>query len=365
MDYNMSADLGLMDDKQMICSCHGILSRNNHARNLCGRFVKNGINFYDAVTRYCDICTYALGRTGNLSPSSNKLIVPFLKAYEVSDHVAMKFAEDDVQPFAGAKEMMNYADNTQPVFISTASFEHHMMALCDEIGFPMTSVGCSRAGLDSFDICRSEMKTLREFADKISENAVSDSSYIFSNASMLNFSDTALLALVDDIREKMSKMEFYNDYDKIESVGVNEKAYALIEIRKKTEIEFSSTMYVGSEASDSQALDLIKDSDGLALSYNGERLTVENSNVAAMSEDATVLAVLNREFYNGGIESVYSLIENWTPQKLEKMAVPKDHPIKELLRRFPDSLPFLERVTRKNVNEISEKSEKYRRAILQ
>lgn len=364
MDVNMSADLGLMDDKQFICSCHGILSRNNNARDLCENFMKNGGKFYDAISRYCDICTYALGRGGNKSPFTNKLIIPFLKAYEVSDHDAYVFAKKSLKPFPGARELMKYVDNTLPVFISTASFEHQMMALCDEIDFPMTSVGCIRTGFDSFDICRPEMKTLREFAEKIAETKVSDSGYIFFDARGLDSKDTGLLALVDDIQEKMSKMEFYNDYDKLESVSVVEKARALIEIKKRTEVELSSTMYVGSEASDSQALDLVRDCSGLAVSYNGCALTVSNANVAVLSEDATVLSVIGQEFYNGGIESVFSLIENWTPKKLAKLSVSKDHPIKELLRRFPDKLPLVERVTRKNVSEIAEKSEEFRKKIL-
>lgn len=365
MNDSMSAELGLIEDKQFISSCHGFITANNNIRNLNKEFIPKGDNFFDALSRYDDLCSYVLARDAKKAATAIKMSIPFLKSFGVSDLAALEFSKKDLKLLNGAKETMSYLYEMLPTFVSTGSLEHHMMAVCDATDFPMMNVGCPRPSFDNLEMTKQEMRTLRDYAKTIASLNVSHMRYINTEAKMVDNDDVTLLAECDRIfLDEMPKMNFYKDYEKLESVGINEKSYALLEIRKKTEIELSSTIYVGGDISDAQALDLVRDSSGLSISFNGNEHAVHGCNVAVMSDDATVISVLAEDFYNGGIESVFSLIDDWTPAKLKKRPMDENSPLKMLLKKHPKKLPVVKKVDRHNVDEISAQSEKYRDKLI-
>lgn len=365
MEYDHMAELGLMEEKQFITSCNTILSRNDYARNLCARFIRNGDRFFDIVSRYDDLNTYALNRDEEKNMGAMKMIVPFLKAYGITDHGAYSFACEDLDVVPGAKETMSYLNGLLPSFIITGSFEHHIMSLCDRIEFPMDNTNYTKVEFDQFELDRQEARTLREFAGRISSLRLPKTLYTLTEAKYLDIDDAKIVTELDDIFvDTFPKMDLYKALKEIQSVSTNEKAYALLEIRRRTEIEFNSTVYVGSGLNDNQALDLVRDSDGLALSYNGSEYAVRASNVAVLSNNSIVIAVLAAEFYNEGIQAVYDMIDNWDRKSLETNKCSDRNLMDTMLRTFPKKLPVVKRVTRSNMKEVIQESEDYRKKVM-
>ena len=99
MEYNPTEELGFVEENQLIMSCDGILSKNDFGRDLCARCIRNGARFFDVVSRYEDLNTYALERDETKSHQTMKMIIPFLKAYGMTDHFAYDFAKESLDAF--------------------------------------------------------------------------------------------------------------------------------------------------------------------------------------------------------------------------------------------------------------------------
>ncbi len=364
MEYNPMEELGLTEEKQLIMSCDGILSGNDYARDLCGRTIRNGERFFDAVSRYEDLSTYALERDESKSRQTMKMIIPFLKAFGMTDHFAYDFAKNDMKIIPGAEGTVSYLSHLLPTYVATSSFEHHMMALCDRLDLPIDNVTCTKMEFDSVENDRQEDRKLRELANKISSLRLPKTMYTVTESEFLDDDDATLIREMDSIfDDELPDMEAVKAYKDVLAIGSNEKAYALLEIRRKTEIEFNSTAYIGSGINDFQALDLIRDSDGLAISYNGSEYAVRGCNIAVLSSNTIVLDVLVGEFYNEGIQAVFDMVDNWNRDYLKTCKCSDRNLLDRMLSAFPRKLPVVKRVGRRNVKAVIEESDEYRRKV--
>ena len=364
MEYNPTEELGLIPEKQLVMSCDGILSKNDFGRDLCARSIRNGARFFDAVSRYEDLNTFVLERDETKSHQTMKMIIPFLKAFGMTDRFAYDLARDSLQIIPGADGTAAYLRRLLPTFIASSSFEHHMMAVSDALDFPMDSITCTNVEFDSAENDRLEDKKLRELANKIASVRLPKTMYTVSESEFLDEDDEVLVTELDSIfNDILPGMEAYKSFKDVLAIGLNEKAYALLEIRKKTEIEFNSTAYIGSGINDYQALDLVRDSDGLAISFNGSEYAVRGCNIAVMSNNTIVLDVLVGEFYNEGIQAVFDMVDNWNREYLTDCKCSDRNLLDRMLKTFPRKLPVVKRVGRRNVKSVIEESDEYRRKV--
>ena len=364
MEYNPMEELGFTEEKQLIMSCDGILTGNDYARDLCARCIRNGSRFFDAVSRYEDLSTYALERDESKSHQTMKMILPFLKAFGMTDHFAYEFAKENMRITPGAAETTAYLRRLLPTYIATGSYEHHMMALCDALDFPLENITCTKAEFDAVENDKQEDRRLRELANRISSLRLPKTMYTVTESEFLDDDDAILIKEMDAIfDDELPKMEAWKAYKDLLAIGSNEKAYALLEIRRKTEIEFNSTAFIGSGINDFQALDLIRDSEGLAISFNGSEYAVRGCNIAVMANNTIVLDVLVGEFYNEGIQAVYDMVDNWNIDYLRTCKCSDRNLMDRMLDAFPRKLPVVKRVGRRNVKAVIEESDEYRRKI--
>jgi energy-converting hydrogenase A subunit R len=115
---------------------------------------------------------------------------------------------------------------------------------------------------------------------------------------------------------------------------------------------------------DYQAMDLVCDSGGLAMSFNGSEFAVHGCNIAVLSRDCTVAAVLVQEFYNEGIEAVFDLVGNWNRETLKKADCPDRCLMDAMIAANPKKLPEVYIINNSNVKDIAEKSNAYRKKLL-
>ena len=367
-EYNPMDELGLHEDKQFVSNCHGFIVKNNNTRELCANFIKNGERLYDVLSRYEAVTVYTSktvkeGATRELM----KLLVPLLKANGITDHSAYNLSGETLELMPGADKAMHYLGNLLPCFINTSSYEHHMMNVTESIGFPMSNVNCSQVSFDSLEMKTSEARELREISSKIARMSVDDLPEKFLEQGwggtrkgwdMMEYLDRTFL-------ERLPEMEIFMELEETVPIGVNEKSYTLLEIRRQSNIDFGSTVYVGGGATDHQALDIVSDGGGLAISFNGTEDSVRGSNVAVISSDSIVIAVLTAEFYNGGIESVHELIDNWNMDYLSKKEGPDKNLLDTFRSRFPKRLPEVFRINTGNIESVIEKSKTYRKKFYQ
>ncbi len=364
-EVNPMADLGLMHDKQTVLEPQGFLTARNLARDLCERFIPNGGKFYDLVDRYSLVTSYVLNRNDqSRGTDAVSMVAPFLKAFDVADYDVMEFYRRNLVPAKGARETAKYLADVMPVFMNSCMYEHAVDALCEKLEVPGMAAGST--GLDLSDraceMSRQECWELRAIAKNVVELPMPRDKYELNVPLELSSAETRMIAALDDVfLNRLSGTAAARIISDTAAVGANEKAYTLLDIRKTTQVELDGTAYIGGELTDYQVMDLVRDGNGLSLAFNGSEFAVHGANVAVISEDCTVAAVLAAEFYNTGIQGVFDLVDNWDREYLRTASCPDRNLMDRMLALNPRKLPEVYRVTRKNVGEISARSDAFRR----
>ncbi len=177
--------------------------------------------------------------------------------------------------------------------------------------------------------------------------------------------DVTIIRTLDSVFPgKISSLGAMGLMESADPMTSHKKAYRMLDIRRLTAIDLDSTMYIGSASTDFQPLDLVRDANGLAISFNGEEFTVRGSNVAVLSEDTTVASVFASVFFDKGTTNATMMAENWSREYLRKMDFPDQALLDAFLRENPDELPEVHLVTEKNVDEISKRSDAFRKTIV-
>ena len=364
-EFDPVEELGLFPDRLMVTGCHGFLTMNNAMRDLCGRFIRNGTHFFDVLVRYDELTAYVLGREEATAGNSLKWAVPFLKANGATDHLMNKFSREDLKMMPGADVSMRYLSGLMPTFITTSLYEHSMMCVSEALNAPLCEVACSTLNMDNVQFSRTESRRLREMCERITALRIPKIEYELNVPMEIHELDVKIIKTLDEIlQDQIPEMAAMNLMENSAPVTSHKKAYRLLDIRRQTGIDLDSTLYIGSDNTDFQALDLVRDSGGVSLSINGTDFAVRGSNVAILSKDATVGAVFAEQFYNLGIEAVLDLANNWSREYLKKADMPDRHLTDAMLAAHPRKLPEVYAVDRKNVDEIAEKSAAYRKKLL-
>ncbi|MDR3283219.1 MAG: hypothetical protein LBS92_06420 [Candidatus Methanoplasma sp.] len=365
-EYNHMEELGFTLDKQFVCSCKGFIDPGNSTRGLCERYVPNGGKFYDLISRYDNISAHLLNRDDGRYGNTARYIAPFLKAFGATDYGLYSQAKIGMTLMPESGRVMRYLNDLLPTFVNTTAYEHYVMAMCEALKIPRTSVDCTEVSMDGHDLGRQEARAIREFASEINSLRLSSAEYKLDVHVRLPREDVEMVERLDTIfRERLPSMDAARLMKDVRTVSTEEKAYCLLETRKRTQVDLEGTAYVGGDMTDYQAMDLVRDSSGLSLSFNGSDFAVRGCNVAVMSRDCTVAAVLVHAFYNEGIEAVFDLAENWGREHLETARFPDRHLMDAMLASNPKKLPEVHMVSRRNVEEIAQKSAKYRKSLMQ
>lgn len=209
---------------------------------------------------------------------------------------------------------------------------------------------------------RQECWDLRTMAKEIVELKMPRDKYELDVPLELSSAETRMISALDDIfLNRLSGTAAADMISNTVSVGANEKAYALLDIRKSTQVDLDGTIYVGGDIIDYQVMDLVKDGNGLSLSFNGSEFAVHGANVAVLSKDCTVVAVLAAEFYSTGIQGVFDLVDNWNRDYLKNADCPDRNLMDRMLALNPRKLPEVYRITRGNVGDVAAKSNAFRK----
>ncbi len=364
-EFDPTVDLGLPPDKYIICTCWGFLTRNNDIRDLCSDFIENGKHFFDVLDRYDRLTSYVLNREDATAGSYYKWCVPFLKACGATDHLIYEKSKKNLQMMPNASRTMRYISNMMPSHITTSVFEHGMMEILDRLNIPLCQIADTKLIIDQSMMGRAEARRLRDLATEIAALRIPDTFYELNVPTELMDEDVTIIRTLDSVFPgKISSLGAMGLMESADPMTSHKKAYRMLDIRRLTAIDLDSTMYIGSASTDFQPLDLVRDANGLAISFNGEEFTVRGSNVAVLSEDTTVASVFASVFFDKGTTNATLMAENWSREYLRKMDFPDLALLEAFLRENPDKLPEVHLVTEKNVDELSKRSDAFRRTVV-
>ena len=291
---------------------------------------------------------------------SLKLVLPFLKAYNVTDRRMREFSARNLLLIPHARTTMEHVSSIAHAFIVSTSYEHYIEALCQALGFPFKNTRCTRVRIDKYRLTEQERSRLRDLSREILQMAEVE---IPPNADSIgDFSKTdqeTLQRLGEIFWEEIAYMEIGRIYSEVEPMGAGEKASAIEEIARELDLSLADVMYVGDSITDEEAFKLVKGNGGLTVSFNGNGYAVKTAEIAVTSTSAIVTAIIADIFCRLGKRQTLKLTKDWSIETLKNSGVDSD-----LLEGFFRLGKFercgIEIVTPANIDSLTKKSSEFR-----
>jgi len=351
------------EQRIFISDCEGPISKNDNAFELASHFIPDGSRLFTLISRYDDVLADVVKRPGYKAGDTLKLILPFLKAYGVTNQAIIDYSSKNVLLVPGAKEMLRLVRNLMPTFIVSTSYEQYMRVLCNLVDFPFENVHCTRLDLDKYKISQKEATRIKRLREQMVTMPIPE---IPKGAeSLKDFSKTHL-----DTVNRLDKIFWKELYQmsvgailrEVNPVGGDEKSEAVRNIVAQLKSCLHNVIYVGDSITDVSVFRLLREGGGLTVSFNGNAYAVREAEIAVLSENAVVSAVLADAFQRFGKKEVIRLVQRWNPSTLDKFGLSsslKRHVLELCKKRFPR----VEVVTHKNRDRLMKESASFRKRV--
>ncbi len=346
-----------------VSDCEGPISKNDNAYELAANFIPNGDSFFANISKYDDVLADVLGKPGYSAGSTLKLILPFFKAYDITDRQMEEFSAKNIILIANSQTTLQHVQAIADAFIVSTSYEHYIRALCTAVDFPYKNTYCTKVRLDKCAITPQEKEHLKKIAQEIVQMHIIDIPSKARAIKDFSHSDQAVIGRLDEIFwgeiPKMFVGKFLTD---VVTIGGEQKAEAIKDAAEHLRTKLGDVMYVGDSITDVEAFKLVHSNGGLGVSFNGNNYAVRNAEVAVLAESNLVTAVIADLFCKYGKEDTLNLLGSWSCKALKNSRVDKVL-LKQFTALHPDALPKVQIVTPQNMESIVKESSAFRKKV--
>jgi len=333
--------------------CEGPLSKNDNAFESSSFFIPEGDKFFAVISKYDDVQADVVKRRGYKAGDTLKLILPFFKAYEVTDKAMEDISSENILLVPGAKDTLKQVRSFMPSFIVSTSYEHYIRSLCKKVDFPFENTYSTRLKIDDYKMNLTEIVKLRSVVKEIIEMPVME---IPESNSLKDFSkeDKKNIERLDEIFWKeISKMRIGRILKEVNPIGGFEKANAVIDIVRRTKTYLNNVMYVGDSITDVEAFRKVKENDGLTISFNGNSYAIREAEVAVLSGNTHIITHIADVFSTSGKTGVLDWIDDMNS------LVPYEGRVKP----NPNYFPQVELIIPENKERLAKESSTFRKTV--
>ena len=306
---------------QVDSDCEGPLCLNDNAFEVCARYIPGGARFFTQVSRYDDYLADIVRLEGYEAGSTLKLIVPFLKAFGLSDAEMLTFSRKSVDMVPGAEEMFSHLLSLDvPAFVISTSYEQFAHAVAERLYLPLDHVYCTSLNLGVVSLPDSEVDEIRDLARQIA--GLPPIELPESSIEALSSATRESIAVMEEVFwRRLPAMKAQSLIDSVQLVGGEGKARAVRDSLKMTGNSLENVIYIGDSITDVKAFELVKNGGGLAVSFNGNRYALDVAEIACAADDAVALSIVIDLFARSGKERALELADSWPDEKPSQLSL--------------------------------------------
>lgn len=339
--------------RQVNLDCEGPITRNDNALEISQYFLPRGEEFFFLLSKYDDFLADIVKRKGYKAGKTLAFILPFLRAYGVTNKKIRDYSRNHLLFIPGAKKTLSYLKQRMPTFIISTSYQPYIEALCDFTDFPLENSYFTALDLDKYQMPHKEIKPIKEFLWEIVSLPPLNLSGVKKKEDLPLKMQKTVERLDEIFQREIPSMRCGRILKEVNPLGGKEKAKAVLTSLQRTGAKLSDVMYVGDSITDVEALKLVK-KEGLAISFNGNAYALKTAEIACFSHHTFPLEILAEVFCQEGKKGVFTLVKKW-PETLEKKTKEKILTLK--------SSPQLEIITQNNLTSLIERSERIRKEL--
>ena len=346
--------------RQVNTDCEGPIVLNDNALELTIHFIPRGEEFFARLSKYDDYLADILKKPGYRPGSTLIMILPFLKAFGATNKKIGYYSLYHIKLVPGAIGTFKYIRNRMPLFIISTSYSPFALALGEKIGVPPQNIYSTELDIDQYEISTNESMHLKELVKEILSLPPLDIPSHVTSPDYLPPQVMSTIHRLDQIIwQDVMSMACGSVLRDVNPVGGVEKAKAIEDSVKKENSSLSEVMYIGDSITDAEALRLVKANGGVALSFNGNSYAISAAEIACISSNTVVTAVLADVFLREGREGVVNIASNWSPAALRRSEIDKNLLVK-FFSQYRREFPLVEVITGAEKDRIIDQSETFR-----
>lgn len=347
-----------------VSDCEGPISKNDNAFEIASHFIPNGDKLFAIISRYDDVLADVLRKPGYSAGSTLKLILPFLKAYEVTDSKMERFSAENIVIIANSKDTLYHLRTVAKTYIVSTSYEHYIRALCKTLDFPYANTYCTKLNIDKYFVNKKERMKLKEMVEEIIQlNMIEIPPQAKKIEDFLPADRETIGRLNSIFWSEIVSMNSGRIFSDVTTVGGRQKAESIKDIVGKENVSLEDVVYVGDSITDVEAFQLVRKNGGLTVSFNGNHYAINNAEIAVLSENNLITAIIVDVFCRHGKKAVFEMIENWNPQSLERSEVLNLSLLNRLFSLHPQGLPKVQIATPENMMLLAKESNTFRKRV--
>ncbi len=274
--------------------CEGPITLNDNAFEFCKEIIPQGDLFFIKISRFDDYLADVKKKIHYKAGNTLKLILPFLKLFGADNEKLKEFSKKTLLFLPGAIDFLKEFKD-KPLYIISTSYRPYLEALCEVTGFPMERVFCTEVDFTLVNLSKAEEKILKKLFDEIQEMPLFEIPSQAMKPSDIPRETLSLLERLEEIFfEELFDLEVGQFLREVNPVGGEEKAKACKQIAEELKVPLSKALYCGDSITDTQALELIKNSAGISLAFNANRYALRSAEFFALSESANILAEISK-----------------------------------------------------------------------
>jgi predicted HAD superfamily phosphohydrolase len=315
-----------MRSMQLDTDCEGPLALNDNAFELCRDFLKpDGDRFFKQVSRYDDYLADILKKEGYKAGDTLKLILPFLKAYGLTNEMIREYSRKTLMLVPGAEAAYRFLHSLKfPIFEISTSYRQFAETVGLKLGFDAAHIYCTDLDLDRHVVLEAEAKELKRLQAEITTMPKIDLPPEAASLADLPGPVQEAIGSLDEIFcKRIPEMNIGVLYQEVNPLGGAEKARALSESVDKTQMSLADTIYVGDSITDVQAFEAVRAGGGLGISFNGNRYAVDVAEVIVIADTVWPIALLVAVFGEWGKDGVLELAAPEGPGKSRSLIIPE------------------------------------------
>jgi energy-converting hydrogenase A subunit R len=208
-----------------------------------------------------------------------------------------------------------------------------------------------------------EKTKLKEIAKEISQMPMIEIPLNAKSIKDFSEKDQEIILRLDEIFWKeIACTDCGRIFSEVNPVGGSEKAESIKNIVQKASVALADVMYVGDSITDVEAFRLVRDNGGLTVSFNGNQYATKTAEIAVLSENSIVTAVIADIFSRFGKRQALSLVKNWNREALKKSPVDQAL-LYSLFTLYSRELPKVKIITSENMGILAKESSEFRKKV--
>jgi len=231
--------------------------------------------FYKMLSDYDDYLIEVPGVKEELSilnyqPGDTLRLVAPLYMASFSDKELNRIAERNLGLLPGCTDLMKTLHKNWDIYIISTSYTHFAHNVAKTLKIPVDHVFCTELNIKN---ANETFHSIKNEVDILVKGIFQK--FIDSNKNL-----DAIIEDLNDFFWKKEKSAYFKAMDKIQVRGGKRKEQAIETISNKTKVPISEIVALGDSITDINMLQRLKDEDGIAVSFNGNRFTVSRANIA-------------------------------------------------------------------------------------